>query len=294
MSNSKPSSSGPEVERGAEEPVLEEMPYEEDSDDDDEEGEKAEGAGAAAGGAGAAAKKGKKAEKKPDAHIAYRYRRFEVTKGFELLVRTTVNAVVRKRSGGSAAAKPAYVALGTLNEWDHKAAGYPMEWRKSADTQVCEGAFILTVAVGAVDVRVHMRRVSCITYFWSLPAFSLPHALIPPALFSLPLCPSALPTAARQPDGAGDEEQQPQAGPLHPLRPARRRRLAAAGPRLPRQPARGGRARAAGRAHGAGAWLVHRLLLLFPRVCSLPPCFTAFPRQPRAHCNPSPCRLSCP
>lgn len=122
------------MERGAEEPELEEMPYEEDDDDDDADDKAADGAGAAAGGAGAAAAKKEKKEKKPDAHVAYRYRRFEVTKNFELLVRTTVNAVVRKRAGGGAV-KPTYVALGTLNEWDHKAAGYPMEWRKSADTQ---------------------------------------------------------------------------------------------------------------------------------------------------------------
>ena len=61
---------------------------------------------------------------------ALRYRRWALGKDTQVVVRTSVHAVSRKKGPGAASS---LLKLFTLNEWDSKAPGAPADWRKVID-----------------------------------------------------------------------------------------------------------------------------------------------------------------
>jgi hypothetical protein len=63
---------------------------------------------------------------------ALRYRRWALGKDTQVVVRTSVHAVSRKKGPGAASS---LLKLFTLNEWDSKAPGAPADWRKLIDVQ---------------------------------------------------------------------------------------------------------------------------------------------------------------
>lgn len=64
---------------------------------------------------------------------AFRYRAWALGKDIQLVARTTIHAVLRKK-GMSATAAPHYLQTYSLNEWDSKLAGIP-EWKGLIDMQ---------------------------------------------------------------------------------------------------------------------------------------------------------------
>ena len=74
-----------------------------------------------------------KAPKTPAAG-AFRYRSWALGKDIQLVARTSVHAVLRKKGSSESSTPPHYLQLYSLNEWDSKLAGIP-EWKGLIDMQ---------------------------------------------------------------------------------------------------------------------------------------------------------------